>query len=124
MGSIIKLETYAKENNIPIIRKDGLEFIIDYIKKYNIKNILEIGTAIGYSAINMAQTNEDIKVTTIERNENMYAIARKNIRKFGLEKRITLILNNALNVNVTGKYDLIFIDAAPCSSKNQLCLYF
>lgn len=112
MGSIIKLETYAKENNIPIIRKDGLEFIIDYIKKYNIKNILEIGTAIGYSAINMAQTNEDIKVTTIERNENMYAIARKNIRKFGLEKRITLILNDALNVNVTGKYDLIFIDAA------------
>lgn len=112
MGSLNELEKYAKENNVPIIMKDGLEFIVNYIKKHKIKNILEIGTAIGYSAINMALVDDNIKVTTIERDETMYAIARKNIRKFNLEKRITLVLKDALEVNATGQYDLIFIDAA------------
>lgn len=60
----------------------------------------------------MAKVDENIKITTIERNEKMYAEARKNIRNFGLEKRITLVLKDALEVNATGKYDLIFIDAA------------
>ncbi len=112
MGSIIDLEKYAKENKVPIISKDGLKFIVEYIKKHKVKNILEIGTAIGYSAINMAKVDDDIKITTIERNEKMYAEARKNIRKFSLEKRITLVLKDALEVNAVGQYDLIFIDAA------------
>ncbi len=112
MGSITELENYAKIHKIPIIQKEGLEFIINYIKKHKITKILEIGTAIGYSAINMAQTDKNIKITTIERNETMYGEARKNIRKFGLEKRITLILKDALDFNDEDKYDLIFIDAA------------
>lgn len=112
MGSITDLEKYAKENKVPIISKDGLEFIVEYIKEHKVKKILEIGTAIGYSAINMAKVDENIKITTIERNEKMYAEARKNIRNFGLEKKITLVLKDALEVNATGKYDLIFIDAA------------
>lgn len=112
MGSITDLEKYAKENKVPIISKDGLEFIVEYIKEHKVKKILEIGTAIGYSAINMAKVDENIKITTIERNEKMYAEARKNIRNSGLEKRITLVLKDALEVNATGKYDLIFIDAA------------
>ena len=112
MGSLEPLEKYAKEHNVPNIQKEGLDFIINYIKENKVKTILEIGTAIGYSAINMAQIDENIHITTIERNENMYSIARKNIKKFGLNKQITLVLNDALNVNVTGKYDLIFIDAA------------
>lgn len=112
MGCITELEKYAKENKVPIIQQDGLNFIINYIKENKVKNILEIGTAIGYSAINMALTSKDIKITTIERNEKMYAEARKNIRKFELEKRITLVLKDALDIEVKGKYDLIFIDAA------------
>ena len=74
-----RLEEYAKENNIPIMQKDGMLFLTDYIKQHNIKNILEIGTAIGYSAINMAMVCSDIHVTTIERDENRYNIAIKNI---------------------------------------------
>ena len=74
MGSLDELEKYAKENNVPIIQKDGLNFLIEYIKENNITNILEIGTAIGYSAINMALINENIKIVTIERNEEMYII--------------------------------------------------
>ena len=112
MGRITELEKYAKENKVPIIQQDGLNFIINYIKENKVKNILEIRTAIGYTAINMALTSKDIKITTIERNEKMYAEARKNIRKFELEKRITLVLKDALDIEVKGKYDLIFIDAA------------
>ena len=99
MGSLIELEKYAQINHVPIIQKDGLEFIINYIKENNFQSVLEIGTAIGYSAINMALINKNIQITTIERNETMYAEARKNIRKFNLQKQITLILGDALDTN-------------------------
>lgn len=112
MGSIEELEKYAKENNVPIIQKDGLNFIVDYIRNNNIKKILEIGTAIGYSAINMALINPEIQITTIERNKEMYDKAHLNIKKFNLEKRINIIFGNALTTKINGKYDLIFIDAA------------
>lgn len=112
MGSLDELEKYAKENNVPIIQKDGLNFLIEYIKENNITNILEIGTAIGYSAINMALINENIKIVTIERNEEMYNLAKINIRKFNLENRMTVILSDALETEIKDTYDLIFIDAA------------
>jgi len=61
---IVEMETYAKEKNVPIIEKDSIAFIMKYIKANNIKNILEIGSAIGYSAILMASSNQETKVTT------------------------------------------------------------
>ena len=112
MGSIEELEKYAKENNVPIIQKDGLNFIIDYIRNNNIKKILEIGTAIGYSAINMALINPEIQITTIERNKEMFSLAKKNVKDFNLEKRINIIYADALEAEIKDKYDLIFIDAA------------
>ena len=71
-----EMEEYAKENNIPIMMDDGLKFIEDYIKKNNVKRILEIGSAIGYSAIRMC-LNENICITTIERDEVRYKEAVK-----------------------------------------------
>ena len=112
MGSIEELEKYAKENNVPIIQKDGLNFIVDYIRNNNIKKILEIWTAIGYSAINISLINPEIQITTIERNKEMYDKAHLNIKKFNLEKRINIIFGDALTTKINGKYDLIFIDAA------------
>lgn len=112
MGSIEELEKYAKENNVPIIQKDGLNFIVDYIRNNNIKKILEIGTAIGYSAINMALINPEIQITTIERNKEMFSLAKKNVKDFNLEKRINIIYADALEAEIKDKYDLIFIDAA------------
>lgn len=61
-----EIEKYAEIQNIPIMEKEGINFLTNYIKQENIKNILEIGSAIGYSAIKMALVNENIKVTTIE----------------------------------------------------------
>ena len=112
MGSITNLEIYAKENNVPIIQKEGLNFLIEYIKQNNVKTILEIGTAIGYSSINMALVSDDIQITTIERNEKMYKQAIKNIKDFNLENRINVIYGDALDTVVQGKYDLIFIENA------------
>ena len=106
------LEKYAKENNVPIMQKDGIEFLCDYIKKNNIKNILEIGSAIGYSSIKMALVDKSIKITTIERDYDRYNIALENINKFELNNQITIILDDAFNVSLNDKYDLIFIDAA------------
>lgn len=112
MVRISELEEYAKEYNIPIMLEDGIEFLCDYIKKNNIKRILEIGTAIGYSAIKMASIAKDIKITTIERDKDRYSLALKNISDFKLEEQINVILDDALNVDLSDKYDLIFIDAA------------
>lgn len=110
------LEEYAIKNNIPIMQKDGIEFLTDFISKNNIKNILEIGTAIGYSAIKMCLVDDYITVTTIERDEERYNMAIKNIKEFNLEDRINAICADALDVEIEGNYDLIFIDAAKAQS--------
>jgi predicted O-methyltransferase YrrM len=106
------IEKYAEENNIPIMDKKGLKFLLDYIKFNKVKSILEIGSAIGYSAINMALVDTEVTVTTIERDEIRYLEALKNIKRFNLDKRINLILGDALELKLDEEYDLIFIDAA------------
>ena len=110
---IQEMEAYASENNVPIIQKESIVYIMKYIKEHNIKSILEIGSAIGYSAILMASASEDAKVTTIERDETRYMECIKNIKKCDLDKRINVVYQDALEVNLTGvEYELIFIDAA------------
>ena len=115
-----EIEEYAKDNHVPIMLKDGIDFLTDYIKKNEIKSILEVGTAIGYSAISMALVSNDIKITTIERDSKMYDLAIKNIKSFNLESRVEVIFEDALNVEINNKYDLIFIDAA----KSQYIKFF
>ena len=109
---IKEIEEYAKREKVPIIQKDSLKYLINYIEVKEVKTVLEIGTAIGYSAICMAISNPKLKITTIERDEKRYLEAIKNIKKFNLEDRITLIFKDALEVNLDNKFDLIFIDAA------------
>ena len=109
---IKEIKEYAIENKIPIMQSDGIDFLTAFIIKHQIKNVLEIGTAIGYSAIMMALCSPNLKVTTIERDETRYLEAIKNIKKLNLEDRITLIFNDALKTRIEDKYDLIFIDAA------------
>ena len=112
IDKIKNIEKYAKENNVPIMLPDGIEYLTRFIKDNNIKSVLEIGTAIGYSAIKMALVNDDIKVTTIERDKERYNIAISNISNFNLDNRINVIYGDAMDVEVDGLYDLIFIDAS------------
>ena len=121
MDNLIKeMESYAEEKNIPIMQKKGIDFLCKIISKSDVKNILEIGTAIGYSAIKMALVNEDINVTSIEKDQDRYIMALNNIKKAKLDKRINVIYKDALDVKIKGKYDLIFIDAA----KGQYIKFF
>ena len=118
---IIEMEEYAKEHNVPIIEKESIAFIMKFIKANDIKEILEIGSAIGYSAILMASVKEDIKVTTIKRDETRYMECLKNVKKCGMQDKINVVYQDALEVNLSGvSYDLIFIDAA----KGQYTKFF
>lgn len=113
---IKEIREYAEKNNVPIMMDDGIKYLINYINKNQVKSVLEIGTAIGYSAIMMALSNKDLFITTIERDEKRYLEALKNIKKLNLENRITLVFNDALDANIPEKFDLIFIDAAKAQS--------
>ena len=115
---ISELEKYAKDNNIPIMLKDGIEYLCEYIKTNNIKSILEIGSAIGYSSIMMALVDTDIKITTIEKDKERYDIAVSNINKFNLSDRITILNEDALVSDIKDKFDLIFIDASKGNNIN------
>ena len=109
---IDQIKEYAKVNDVPIMSDSGIKYLTSFIKENNIKSILEIGTAIGYSAIMMCCVSDDITVTTIERDEKRYLEAIKNIKKMDMEDRINPIYNDAFDVSLNEKYDLIFIDAA------------
>lgn len=117
---IYQMEQYAINNDIPIITSDGIEFIIKLIDENCVLNILEIGSAIGYSAIRMAIVRDDITVTTIERDVERYNIAKNNISEFNLQKRINILNIDAFDFVSEDKYDLIFIDGA----KSQYTRWF
>lgn len=120
MASILNLKEEALKNNIPIMQDEGINFIKDYIKNNNIKNVLEIGSAVGYSAINFASIDKDIKVLTIEKDTKRYNEALKNIKSFNLENQIEIYNADALEFETNKKFDLIFIDAA----KSQYIKFF
>lgn len=111
---IKEIRKKALDKNIPIMQDEGIEFLLNFIKNNNLENILEVGTAVGYSAIRMASISPLIKVTSIERDSTRYMEAVKNIAKEHLEDRITLIFKDAIEVEFdkNTKFDLIFIDAA------------
>ena len=117
---IKRMEKYADEKGIPIMEEEGINFLTEFIRLNEVKNILEIGSAIGYSAIRMALVDKDITVTTIERDKDRYIEAVKNIKNLELDDRITLILTDAFDFKVKEKFDLIFIDAA----KSQYLKFF
>lgn len=117
-NNLRQIEEYAKELRIPIMLPDGINYLCNYINDHNIKRILEIGSAIGYSAIRMALVSEDIKVTTIEKDYQRYLKAKENVLVNGLENRIEIIYGDALEITIYGKYDLLFIDASKGNNIN------
>ncbi len=102
----------AKEEGVPIITDEGLAFLLNYIEEHHCKDILELGTAVAYSAIQMAKLDEGIVIDTIERKEDMYRQAVRNIRDAGLEERIHAHFMPIEEFHTDRKYDLIFVDAA------------
>ena len=115
--TLVSLRMFAEENKVPIITETGLNFLIQLIKLRNISSVLEIGTAIGYSSIAMALKTK-VTITTIERDQKMYDIAKKNVHNSNLDDRIDIIFKDALEVDESTlkSVDLIFIDAAKAQS--------
>lgn len=114
------MEHFARKNHIPIMEKKGVSFLKEYIRDNHIESILEIGSAIGYSAIQMASINPNIHVTTLERDQSRYEEAIENRRKCHMEKQIDIVLTDAFNFKTKQSFDLIFIDAA----KSQYTKFF
>lgn len=112
MKSLKEMEKYATDNYVPIIRGANIEYLEALIKRKKLYNILELGSAIGYSAIRMALVDKKVHVTTIERDEKMFLMAKENIADMKLENQVDIIYDDIFNVELEGKYDLIFIDAA------------
>lgn len=109
------LVEYAINNKVPIIKEEGLWLLKKIIRLVNAKNILEIGSAIGYSALHMASIDGDIQIDTIERDSKMIEQAIENFNKYDLNHQINLIKGDALELDLDtlrSQYDLIFIDAA------------
>ncbi|ANC77981.1 O-methyltransferase [Fictibacillus phosphorivorans] len=119
---VLKMEQYAKEHNVPIMDLTGMETLLSYVRLKKPKRILEVGTAIGYSAIRMALACENAEIISIERDEERYNIAKDNVRSFHLESRITLLFGDANDlqsqVENYAPYDFIFIDAAKGQYQN------
>lgn len=108
-----KVKKRALENHIPIIMDDSLEEIRKILERENPKKILEIGTAVGYSASQFAKFATEAIIDTIELNEERAKEAKENIEKIGLADRINIYVGNAVEILPTLKdsYDVIFIDA-------------
>jgi predicted O-methyltransferase YrrM len=109
-----ELEDYAKDNSVPIIQKEVGKFLELMINVKKPKKILELGTAIGYSAILMhVSGNCNNNITTIERDSHMVSIARDNIGKYGYNGRIEVLEGDCIEVleKLQDKYDFIFMDA-------------
>ena len=120
------LRSIAEKNNVPIIDQLSLDLIKQLIRIHNSKHILEIGSAIGYSAMQFASVNSDIQITTIERNEAMIQEAKANIENLGYQSQIRLIeadATGALELVNDQSYDMIFIDAAKAQSQRFFELY-
>ena len=109
-----KVKKEALEKHIPIIMDDTLEVIKEILKKKNPEKILEIGTAVGYSATCFVRYSEKAIVDTIELDEERGKEAIENIEKIGVSDRINIMIGNAVEIlpNLNGEYDIVFIDAA------------
>ncbi|WP_164668528.1 O-methyltransferase [Virgibacillus doumboii] len=121
---VLELEQVARDERVPIMDPLGINFMMQLIRLNKPERILEIGTAIGYSALRMVEANPDATVVTIEKDEHRYKQAVHNIKKLGMENKIEIIHGDALEVlnrlTIEYQFDMVFIDA----SKGQYKRFF
>lgn len=110
-GILKELELYAEENSVPIVQPETAQLLKTLVRMTAPKRILEVGCAIGYSAILMASESQ-ASITTLECDENMVKIAEENIKKANLDERIYVINKDAREYfeTLSGEYDMIFLD--------------
>ena len=109
-----ELEEFARRENIPIIPHETVAFFRLFLQTMQLKSILEIGTAIGFSALLMAEQVPDARITTIDRNEEMIGFAKENFARLDQRNQITLLEGDAEDLleHIEQRFDLIFMDSA------------
>ena len=119
-----QIKEYGNAHKVPITKDDTLCFLLETINKNNCKQILEIGTAIGYGCISMAENTNCEHIDTVELDENRFKIANKNIKSKGLENRISTYLIDAKEYlqNCNKKYDFVYLDGPKGQYINYLPL--
>ncbi|MBC1540688.1 O-methyltransferase [Listeria seeligeri] len=122
-----ELEEYARENEVPIMEPDSLHCLLQILDIQKPKRILELGTAIGYSALKMADKLPNTEIVTVERDEERYNKAIHNIERYGAADRIKVLLTDAIEgaegILTYGPFDAIFIDAAKAQYEKFFHIY-
>lgn len=113
---LIELEKEALKNNIPIMQKEGLAFMIEQLISSHASSLLEIGSAVGYSSLMLAKNVEGLNIETIELDDVRFKQAKENVTFYHMNSQITLYHDDALTFDVSclknAPYDCLFIDAA------------
>lgn len=119
-----EIRTYGKENKVPITLDDTLSFLLETINQNNSKEILEIGTAIGYGCIAMSENTNCTHIDTLEKDEERFKIANENIKNKKLQDKITTHLCDAMEYLKTcnKKYDFVYLDGPKGQYINYLPL--
>lgn len=125
MKDLKEIHDAARRDRIPIMKDDGMEYLLSFLKEHTeIRDILECGTAVGYSAIRMASVRWDMRVDTLETDPERYAEAVQNVKAAGLSERIHCYLCDAAAFETEQRYDLIFVDAAKSQYRRYLEHYY
>jgi len=124
---LTEMENYAHIHNVPIMEVEGIETMLQLLRIHGSQRILEVGTAIGYSALRMAYALPHTQIVTIERDHERIQLAEQYIQRSEHPNKITLIKGDALEVEDVikehGFFDAIFIDAAKGQYKKFFEIY-
>ncbi|MFD2704031.1 O-methyltransferase [Salibacterium lacus] len=122
------MEALAQHENIPIMEKDAMEVVLQLLKLHDSRRILEIGTAIGYSALRMASALPDARIISVEKNETAHARALEFRERSGLADRTSFYACDALDgeafLDEEDAFDVLFIDAAKGRYRDFFDTYF
>lgn len=122
-----ELTRFAEENDVPIMESSGIETLLQLMRIQQPVRVLEIGTAIGYSAIRIAEALPEVKIVSIERDDFRAQMAKQFLQKSGYKDRIQLLEGDALEMSEAvaefGKFDAVFIDAAKSQNIRFFELY-
>lgn len=120
---IDEIKNKALREGVPIIKDEGLTFLLNFVQENNFKEILELGTAVGYSSMEMAKLNKEIHIDTIEKNEDMYKQAVQNIKDNNLDSQIDVYFMPIEEYKTDKQYDFIFVDAAKAQYPKYLEMF-
>ena len=111
-NTLKSLREYARSRYIPVMSEEASTLLYETVSAWQPRNILEIGTAIGYSGIVMLTASKRARLNTVEMNEDVANVARENFCRFGVAERVNIFLGDARELvrQLTGKYDFIFMD--------------